>query len=144
MWNSRWIIKEFVGNLSLHLLTFVYMYLWDFLPLNPSATTVYLQFMLGLPSNLPSFCILSLTNSRGSRVADRGSRVAGLKKRPKRKSWPTFVFTTSSFCFLSIGPSCITVYDKKCYPELPLFSSSLWIAHKCLGVHSLKNVRYTS
>ena len=34
------------------------MYLWDFLPLNPSATTVYLQFMLGLPSNLPSFCIL--------------------------------------------------------------------------------------
>ena len=66
-----------MGNLSLHLLTFVYMYLWDFLPLNPSATTVYLQFMLGLPSNLPSFCILSLTNSRGSRVAGRGSRVAG-------------------------------------------------------------------
>ena len=64
-----------MGNLSLHLLTFVYMYLWDFLPLNPSATTVYLQFMLGLPSNLPSFCILSLTNSRGSRVAGRGSRV---------------------------------------------------------------------
>ena len=52
------------------------MYLWDFLPLNPSATTVYLQFMLGLPSNLPSFCILSLTNSRGSRVAGRGSKVA--------------------------------------------------------------------
>ena len=76
-----------MGNLSLHLFTFVYMYLWDFLPLNPSATTVYLQFMLGLPSNLPSFCILSLTNSRGSRVAgtmprsrvqsrDRGSNVA--------------------------------------------------------------------
>ena len=67
-----------MGNLSLHLLTFVYMYLWDFLPLNPSATTVYLQFMLGLPSNLPSFCILSLTNSagRGSRVAGRGSNVA--------------------------------------------------------------------
>ena len=57
------------------------MYLWDFLPLNPSATTVYLQFMLGLPSNLPSFCILSLTNSRGSRVAGRGSRVAGRGSR---------------------------------------------------------------
>ena len=52
---------------------------------NPSATTVYLQFMLGLPSNLPSFCILSLTNSRGSRVAGRGSKVVVAGPMPRSR-----------------------------------------------------------
>ena len=60
-----------------------------------------------------------------------------------------FVFFLSGpvmckFSFESPYLRITLVRDKQSYHKLPLFSSCLWIAHKCSGVHSLKNVRYTS